>query len=177
MDAESRSTRDNAVRLCHMEPVRLPLRHAAQSPPQLPDPLHRMAKAHSHRPPDILPRNPCEDRSESIEAILRKRWILFVGSVARMEDARLPKRVMFGIPVGCAVSTGSRERMNGVSPGRPQGFRHRGVKRKNEWCVSWTTSEFSASTPTSGRSQPRTRGNGLGPLNKGRNASWRNGSR
>ena len=35
--------------------------HAAQSPPQLPDPLHRMAKAHSHRLPDLLPRKPSED--------------------------------------------------------------------------------------------------------------------
>ena len=56
-DAESRSTRGNAVLLCHAEPARVPQRHAAQSPP-----LHRTAKAHSHRPPDLLPRNPCEDR-------------------------------------------------------------------------------------------------------------------
>ena len=33
--------------------------------------------------------------SESIEATLRRRRILFVGSVARMEDTRLPKYVMF----------------------------------------------------------------------------------
>ena len=37
--------------------------------------------------------------------------------------------------------------------------------------VSWTTSEFSASTPTSGRLQPRTRGNGAERQNKGRNIS------
>ena len=99
-DAESRSTRDNAVQMCHVEPARVPLRHAAQSPPRLADPLYRMAKAYSHRPPDLLPRNPCEDGSESIEAILCKRWILFVESVARMEDTRLPKCVMFG---GCGL--------------------------------------------------------------------------
>ena len=34
--------------------------------------------------------------SESIEATLRRRGILFAGFVARMEDARLPKCVMFG---------------------------------------------------------------------------------
>ena len=34
--------------------------------------------------------------SESLEAILRKRRILFAGSVARIEDTRLPKGVMFG---------------------------------------------------------------------------------
>ena len=38
--------------------------------------------------------------SESIEAILRRRRILFVGFVARMEDRRLPKCVMFGQMVG-----------------------------------------------------------------------------
>ena len=34
--------------------------------------------------------------SESIEATLRRRWILFAIFVARMEDTRLPKCVMFG---------------------------------------------------------------------------------
>ena len=34
--------------------------------------------------------------SESIQAILRRRRILFAGFVARMEDTRLPKCVMFG---------------------------------------------------------------------------------
>ena len=33
--------------------------------------------------------------SESIEATLRKRQILFAGAVARMDDTRLPKCVMF----------------------------------------------------------------------------------
>ena len=33
-----------------------------------------------------------------------------------------------------------------------------GGRRKSGWGVSWTTSELSASTPTSGRLQPRTRG-------------------
>ena len=35
-----------------------------------------------------------------------------------------------------------------------------GPAKKSGWGVSWTTSELSASTPTSGRLQPRTRGNG-----------------
>ena len=43
-DAKSRGTRDNAVRLRHMEPAREPLRHAAPSLPRLPDSLHRLAK-------------------------------------------------------------------------------------------------------------------------------------
>ena len=43
----------------------------------------------------------------------------------------------------------------------------RDVRRRRGGAVSWTTSGFSASTPTSGRSQPRTRGNGIGQPNKG----------
>ena len=35
-------------------------------------------------------------RSESIEAVMPRRRILFAGFVARMEDTRLPKCVMFG---------------------------------------------------------------------------------
>ena len=88
---------------------------------------------------------------ESIEATLRKRRILFTASVARMEDTRLPKCVMFGELVEAAISAGG--------------------KRKNGWGISWRPSEFSAPTPTSGRSQPRTRGNSLGPLNKGWSSS------
>ena len=40
--------------------------------------------------------------SESIEATLHRRQILFAGFVARMEDTRLPKCVMFGESVGGA---------------------------------------------------------------------------
>ena len=53
-DAKSRGTRDNAVRLRHVEPARGPLRHAAPSLPQVLDSLHRLAKAQSRRPPDFL---------------------------------------------------------------------------------------------------------------------------
>ena len=38
----------------------------ARAPPQLLDPLHRMAKAQSHRPPDLLPRPLVKLGSESI---------------------------------------------------------------------------------------------------------------
>ena len=51
-----------------------------------------------------------------------------------------------------------------------------GGRKKRGWGVSWTTSELSASTPTSGRLQPRTRGNGAELQNKGRNISCQNGS-
>ena len=79
-----------------------------------------------------------------------------MGFVARMENTRLPKCVMFGEMVGGADCVGGQE--------------------KSGWGVSWTTSELSASTPTNGRLQPRTRGNGAERQNKGRNISWRNGS-
>ena len=46
--------------------------------------------------------------NESIEAILRKRRILFVGLLARMEYTRLPKCVMFGELVGGAGSAGGK---------------------------------------------------------------------
>ena len=42
--AKNRGTRDNAVRLRPVEPARVPLRHAAPSPPQVLDSLHRLAK-------------------------------------------------------------------------------------------------------------------------------------
>ena len=52
-----------------------------------------------------------------------------------------------------------------------------GGREDNGWgLVSWTTSELSISTPTSGRLQFRTRGNGARRKNKGWNVSWLNGS-
>ena len=63
--------------------------------------------------------------SKSIEAIVRKRRILFAGFVARMKDTRLPKCVMFGEIVGGVGSTGVQEKQWGwVSSGRPPSFRH-----------------------------------------------------
>ena len=48
--------------------------------------------------------------SESIEVTLRRRRILFAGFVARMEDTRLPKCVMFGEMVGGAGCVGCQEK-------------------------------------------------------------------
>ena len=79
---------------------------------------------------------------------------MFAGFVARMEDMRLPKCVMFGEMAGGVDCVGGQE--------------------KSGWGVSWTTSEPSTSTPISGRLRPMTRGNGAGRRNKGRNVSWRN---
>ena len=48
--------------------------------------------------------------SESIEATLRRRRILFAGFVARMENTRLPKCVTFGELVGGAGCVGGQEK-------------------------------------------------------------------
>ena len=48
--------------------------------------------------------------SESIEAIVRKRRILFAGFVARMGEERLPQRVMFGELVGGKGYSGRQEK-------------------------------------------------------------------
>ena len=48
--------------------------------------------------------------SKSIEATVRRRPILFAGFVARMEDTRLPKCVMFGKMVGGAGCVGDQEK-------------------------------------------------------------------
>ena len=57
-DAQSRGTRE---RLRHEEPPRVPLRHAPQSPPRLPDSLNHLAKKRLRRPPDFLSRHAYED--------------------------------------------------------------------------------------------------------------------
>ena len=82
---------------------------------------------------------------------MRKRRILFAGFVARMEDTRLPKRVMFGELVGGAVSARGQEK---------------------EWmeCLLDDLRVFGID-PTNGRWQPRTRGEDMGRQNKGRSVS------
>ena len=56
--------------------------------------------------------------SESIEATLRRKRILFAGFVARMEDTKPPKCVMFGELVGGAGCGGGqeKERVDGGFP-------------------------------------------------------------
>ena len=49
--------------------------------------------------------------SESIEATLRRRRILFAGFLARIEDTRLPKCVMFEEMVGGAGCVGGQEKV------------------------------------------------------------------
>ena len=72
-------------------------------------------------------------------------------SVARIENTRLPKCVPFKELVGGAGSVEGR--------------------KNNECCVSGTISDLSGLTPTSGRLQPRARGNCATRRNKGPNVS------
>ena len=48
--------------------------------------------------------------SERLDAIVRKRRILFAGLVARMGEERLPQRVMFGQPVGNKGYSGGQDK-------------------------------------------------------------------
>ena len=93
--------------------------------------------------------------SESIEATLRRRPILFAGFVARMEDTRVPKCVMFVEMVGGAGCMGGQEK---------------------EWmgCFLDDLRAFGINADQ-GRLQPRTRRNGAERQSKRRNISWRNG--
>ena len=56
--------------------------------------------------------------------IIRRRQILFAEFVARIEDTRLPKCLMFGEELvgGAGCMGGARKVVDRVFPGRPQSF-------------------------------------------------------
>ena len=156
-DAKNRGTRDNAVRLRHVGPARVPLRHAAPNPPQVLDSLHRLARAQSRRPSGFLSGHAYQDEKRGHRGDFTQEADLvcrICGAYGRYETAE-----MRGVP------------RNGEGRGLFEG-----AGKKSVWGVSWTTSKLSASTPISGRLQPRTRENGTGRWNKRRNISWQNGS-
>ena len=95
--------------------------------------------------------------SESIEATLRRRQILFAGFVARMEDTRLPKCVMFGELMGGAGCVGGQGK---------------------EWmgCFLDDLRAFGINADQWTTAIQRARGNGAERQNKGRKISWQNGS-
>ena len=86
---------------------------------------------------------------------MRRRRFLFVGSVTRREDTRLPEYVMFEeLRCGARAAWGDR--------------------KIYEWGVSRDDlAELSVSTPTSGRLGGMAQDGGR---KKGRSVSWRNGS-
>ena len=93
--------------------------------------------------------------SDSIEAIVRRRRVLFAAFVARMDDTRLLKCVLFGELVGGADCVGGQEK---------------------EWmrCSLDDLRTFGNNVDqwTTAAQDER---NSARPRNKGRNVSWRNG--
>ena len=84
-----------------------------------------MAKAQSHRPPDLLRRHPREDgerenRGDTAQEANPVRGVC--GSRGGHETA--DARDVRGTRGGCGFRGGTRERMDGVSSGRPPSFRH-----------------------------------------------------
>ena len=111
-DATSQGSRDNAVRLCHVEPARAPLRHAAPSPPQVLDSMHRLARTQSITPTTRFPIWTRLSRrkgraSRRLDAgggsCLRDLWRAW-----RIRDCR--KCVMFGELVGDAGCVRGQEK-------------------------------------------------------------------
>ena len=104
-DAQSRGTRDNAVRLRHVEPAR----------------VHQAYHSFLTRCIDLRKNNRADHPifyldtlmktgSESIETtLLPRRQILFAEDVARVEDTKLLKCVMFGELVGGVGCMGGQE--------------------------------------------------------------------
>ena len=72
--------------------------------------MPRMAEKEARRPHPIVFRRALATASESIEAIVRKRRILFAGFAARMGEERLPQRAMFGELVGGKGYSGGKEK-------------------------------------------------------------------
>ena len=87
----------------------MPLRQAAPSPPQVIDSLHRWRKHNRADHPISHLGTLIKTGSESIEVTLRRRRILFAGLVARMEDTRLLKYVIFGEVMGGASCVRGRK--------------------------------------------------------------------
>ena len=60
-DAKSWGIWGNILRLRHVEPARVPLRHATPSPPQLPDWLYWLVKEQYKQPPNFVTGHPHGD--------------------------------------------------------------------------------------------------------------------
>ena len=126
-DAKSRDTRDNAVRLCHAEPARVPPRHAAPSPPQVLDSLHRLTNT-------IAPttRFPIWTRLSRREVRALKRLYAGGGSCLRnlwrawrIRDCQVRDvRRNLNNGGGHGLCGGPGKRVDGMFLGRSQSFRH-----------------------------------------------------
>ena len=121
------------------------------------DSLYRwLAKAQSRRPPDFLSGYASQDAKLEHRGDFTQEADLVCGICGAHGGYEIAKCVMFEEMVGGAGCVGGQEK---------------------EWmeCFLDDLRAFGASTPTSGRLQLRTRGDGAERQNKGRNISWRNG--
>ena len=109
-DTKSRGTRDNAVRLRHVrhvERARVPLRHAESSPPPG---LAASVGEGTTEPTTRFPISAASWRQE----MRASRWLCAGGRsclldfMARMEDPRLPKCMLFGWLMGGVGCEGGR---------------------------------------------------------------------
>ena len=108
-----------------VEPARMPLRHAAPSPPQLPDSLHRLTKEQSRRPPDFLSGHAYQDRKGEHRGDFTLKAYLVRGifgahggcETAEVRDVRTSAG-------GHGLRGGPKTITDGMFPGRPQSFRH-----------------------------------------------------
>ena len=124
-EAKSRGTRDNAVRLRHVESTRVPPRHAAPSPPQVLHSLHRLAKAQSRLPPDFLSGHAYQDGKWEHRGDFTQEADLVCGICGAHGGYRTVKvRDVRRIGEGRGLCGGARKIVDGVFPGRSQSLRH-----------------------------------------------------
>ena len=112
LDAKRLCTRDDAVPLRHVEPARVPLRLAVPSHQSLLTRCIGVQKnIRTDHPISYYLDAFTKTVFESIKkAVICRRRTLFAVFVARKEDKRLPKYVMFGELVGGAWSVGREEK-------------------------------------------------------------------
>ena len=103
----------------------MPLRHAAPSPPQVLDSLHRLAKAKSRRPPDILYGHAHQDGELEHRGDFTQEADLVCGICGAHGGYETPEvRDVRRIGGGRGLCEGPGKRVDEVLPGRLQSFWH-----------------------------------------------------
>ena len=103
----------------------MPLRHAAPSPPQVPDSLYRLAKAQPRQPADFLSEHAYQDGKREHRDHFTQEVDLVCGicgahggyETAEVRDAWRNGK-------GRGLCGGPGKRVDGVFPGRPRSFQH-----------------------------------------------------
>ena len=125
-EAKSRGTRENAVRLRHVKPMRMPLRHAVPRPPQVLHSLHRLAQAQqSRRTPDFLSGHAYQDGKWEHWGDFTQETDLVCGICGAHGGYETVKvRDVRRIGGERGLCGGPRKIVDGVFPGWPQNLRH-----------------------------------------------------